>query len=428
MKRINILLLLCLLFAVRAQDQNLKLGGYLESKMSCSLSEDEITSANALFRMEGNYDVSDKGKVEAHLLYFYDMQPLDPFSGFKDGSVYDRIIDKYYQETLDGITPVIEGLTDEERELLTRLMEIYSSGWFDNLSYSSFYPKETLVMDRALIKLYFSSFDLIFGKQQIAWGTGYVFNPTDIWNIKDPTDPNGSKIGVLAANLDFFFGDNSSLNIITAPGSNFDHMKYGFRIKSTAGRYEYSFSAIRDNSDDAALLNIPERLQLGADFSGEVFNDVGFFGEAAVSNPRYAGMEMSETDSAYVQFCTGFDYTFKNGLYLLGEYYYNGSGEKDRSDYDLGAFTRLTGGVMSGLSRNYVSVVISYPLQDNYTLRLIGLLNADDISCAIVPELEYSFHQNISVRLNSNMYIGSSSRTEFGGLINKISVSITGYF
>jgi hypothetical protein len=64
-------------------------------------------------------------------------------------------------------------------------------------------------MDRALIKLYFGSFDLIFGKQQIAWGTGYAFNPTDTWNIKDPLNPNGAKIGVLAANLNFFFGENS---------------------------------------------------------------------------------------------------------------------------------------------------------------------------------------------------------------------------
>jgi hypothetical protein len=428
MKMINILLLLCLLFIVRAQDQNLKLGGYLESKMSCSLSEDETTSANALFRMEGNYDVSDKGKVEAHLLYFYDMQPLDPFSGFKEGSVYDRIIDKYYQETIDGIMPVIEGLTDEERDLLFRIMEIYSSGYFDHLSYSSFYPKETLVMDRALIKLYFGSFDLIFGKQQIAWGTGYVFNPTDIWNIKDPTDPNGSKIGVLAANLDFFFGENSSLNIIAAPGSNFDHMKYGFRIKSTAGRYEYSLSAIRDNSDDAALLNIPERLQLGADFSGEIINEIGFFGEAAISNPRYAGMEMNETDSVYIQFCTGFDYTFKSGLYLLGEYYYNGIGKRDYRNYDLKSFTRLTGGEMSGLAQNYISAVVKYPFLNDYSCTLISLVNMDDLSCALIPELEYSFHQNISVRLNSNLYTGSSSRSEFGGLLNKISVCFTGYF
>jgi len=412
----------------KAEDQFLKLGGYLESRMSYFAFEDEITTANALFRMEGNYDVSDKGKIEAHLLYFYDMQPSNPFSGFREGSVYDRIIDKYYQETIDGISPVLDDLTPDELDLLNRILDIYSSGYFDHISYSSFFPKETLVMDRAFIKFFFSSSDLIFGKQQIAWGTGYVFNPTDIWNIKDPTDPNSPKIGVLAANLDFFFGENSSFNIIAAPGSNFDNMKYGFRLKSTAGRYEYSFSAVRDKSDDAALLNLPERIQLGSDFSGEIFEGIGFFGEAALSNPRYPGMEFSDTDSAYAQFCTGFDYTFKNGLYVLGEYYYNGLGENDHKNYDLTAFTRLTGGVMSGLAENYFSAVVSYPFLNDYTCTLIGLVNPGDISCALVPELEYAFHQNILVKLNSNLYLGSSSRTELGGLVNKISFCVTGYF
>ncbi len=410
------------------EDQDLKLGGYLESRMSYFAYEDEMTTANALFRLEGDYDVSDKGKIEAHLLYYYNMQPVDPFSGFREGSVYDKIIDKYYQESLDGISPVLDDLTPDELDLLNRILDIYSSGYFDNISYSSFFPKETLVMDRALIKLFFGSSDLIFGKQQIAWGTGYVFNPTDIWNIKNPTDPDGPRIGVLAANFDFFFGENSSFNIIAAPGSNFDNMKYGFRLKSTIGRYEYSFSAVRDKSDDATILGIPERFQIGSDFSGEIFKGIGFFGEAALSNPRYIGMELSDTDSAYFQFCTGFDYTFKSGLYVLGEYYYNGLGENDYKNYDLTAFTRLTGGVMSGLAENYISAVVSYPFLNYYNCTLIGLVNPGDMSCALVPELEYAFHQNILVKLNSNIYLGSRSTTEFGGLVNKISFCVTGYF
>jgi hypothetical protein len=391
------------------------------------LSEDEITSANALFRLEGDYDIPDRGRVEAHLLYYFNMEPLDPFSGFKEGSIYDRIIDRYYQETIDGIAPVLDDLTADERELLFKLLEIYSSGYFDHLSYSSFYPKETIVMDRALIRLYFDRADLTFGKQQIAWGTGYAFNPTDIWNIKDPSNPDGPKIGVLASSVEFFYGENSSVNIIAAPGSDFNHMRYGLRAKSSIDRFEYSFSAIRDRSDDGSVLDLPERIQVGADFAGEIINEIGIFGEAALSNPRYTGMEMSDTDSAYVQICAGMDYTFKNGLYLLGEYYYNGLGERD-NDFDLKAFTRLTGGLMSGLSRNYFSAVFMYPFLRYYKVSLITLANLDDGSCVTVPELEYSFHENLSIRINSNIYIGSSSDTEYGGLINKITFNVTGYF
>ncbi|MCG2760140.1 MAG: hypothetical protein L6407_02860 [Candidatus Delongbacteria bacterium] len=417
----EIFLFLLIITILKANDENLKLSGYLESKMSYFASEDEITTANALFRLEGNYEVTDKGKVETHLLYYYDMQPVDPFSGFKENSFYSKLIDQYFQESY-------ENLDGTDQIIVARLLEIYSSSTFDHLAYSAFYPKEKLVMDRALIKLYFDSFDLNFGKQQIAWGTGYAFNPTDIWNIKDATNPNGSKVGVLAINLEYFFGENSSLNIITAPGSNFDHWRYGFRVKSTVDRYEYSFSAIRDKSDDGAMLNIPEKIQLGTDFAGEIINRIGIFGEIAVSNPRYTGMEMSETDSLYFQLSTGLDYTFKNGLYLLGEYYYNDLGKSDYKDYDFLSFTRLTAGEMSGLAKNYFSAAASYSFFDDYTFTLISLTNLNDISSVLVPEIEYAFHQNILIKFNSNIYIGNSSVTEFGGLINKYTVSVIGYF
>ncbi len=404
-----------------AGDDNLKLGGYLESKMNYFDGKSEVTSSNALFRLEGNYDISDKGKIEAHLLYYYNLQPLDPFHTFKEGSIYYKLINTYFNELYGSLDPVQQDVIDE-------LMDIYSSGYFSHISYSSFYPKETLVLDRALIKLYFDSADLVFGKQQIAWGTGYAFNPTDVWNIKDPLNAEAAKIGVLAANLSFYFGENSSLQVISSPGSDFDHWKYGARFKSTAGRFEYSFSGIRDKTDDGELLGIPEKLQMGADLSGEIVNEIGIHAEAAFFNPRYNGMEMSDTDSSYVQITAGFDYTFNNGLYILGEYYFNGLGEKSYKDYDLQTFTRLSGGEMSGLAQNYSALVLSYIFLDDYTASILNIVNLDDVSSVLIPGLEYSFHENISIKINSNIFIGDSETTEYGGIFNSVTFSVTGFF
>ena len=167
MKILFLALSLLALLNPAKSDETLRLGGYLESSINYFDGRNEVTSSNALFRLEGNYDIKNKGKIESHLLYHYDMKPLDPFHTFKDKSIYSRIINKYYQEMYDG-------LEMEDRIIADRLLEIYSSGYFDHLSYSSFYPKETIVLDRALIKLYYDSFDITFGKQQIAWGTGYA--------------------------------------------------------------------------------------------------------------------------------------------------------------------------------------------------------------------------------------------------------------
>ncbi|MCK4980605.1 MAG: hypothetical protein KAS62_09420, partial [Candidatus Delongbacteria bacterium] len=306
MKKI-FLILLAISMTVFSQEDGLKLGGYLETKLSCLIADDEITSSNALFRLEGYYDIGDKGKIETHLVYNYDLQPADPFSSFKEKSIYANIMG----ESLNfGFDP--DSLDSSERIIYDFLLGLFENNTSDYLPYSSYYPKETLAIDRALVKLYFKNADFIIGKQQIAWGTGYAFNPTDIWNIKDPMNATAGKVGVLALNLETYFGESTSLNIIASPGSHFDHWRYGFRIKSNISRFDYSFSAIRDKTDDGEIMGFPEKLLLGVDFAGEIFAEIGWWGEVAVINPRYDGMEFSDTDSIYVQVATGFDYTFDN--------------------------------------------------------------------------------------------------------------------
>jgi hypothetical protein len=402
------LIISAVIFILQAEDA-LKLGGYLDSKISYITAAEDITTANALFRLEGNYDIEDRGKVEVHLLYYYDLQPLDPFSGFKNNSIYSSLSDGYISGMYGSLDP-------ESQEVFAELMDIYNSASFSHFAYSSYFPKERLVMDRALVKLYSGNFDLVFGKQQIAWGTGYAFNPTDVWNIKDPLDPEGNRIGVTALNLTYFFGENSSLNMIGVPGSNFDHWRYGARIKSNLGRYEYSFSGIRDKSDDGSLLGLPERIQLGADFAGETIFDIGVFGEGALS------------DSLDLQLSAGIDYTFENGLYFLGEYYYNGLGENNYKSYDFDSFVRLTGGVMSGLARNYLANYLSYTFLNDYTASFLTAVNLDDSSAVFVPGIEYAFHPNILLNLNCSVFAGSSGKSEYGGLLNKFSFGVKGYF
>ncbi len=420
MKMITVIVLLTVLSVLPAED-TLKLSGYLESSLSVTASSDETTSANSLFRLEGNYEVSDKGKVEVHLLYHYSLQPLDPFSGFKKKSVYDRLIEQSIEGAMSSLDPA-------DQLILQNLLDLYSSKYFVHLPYSSFYTKDRLVTDRALVKLYAGKSDLTFGKQQIAWGTGYAFNPTDIWNIKDPLSPESPKIGVSAVSLQFFFGDNSSFQAVSSPGSDFEHWKYGVRLKSVLGRYEYSFSAVRDYSDDAALLGLPEKLMLGADFAGETFFDAGIFGEIAVFNPRYQGMEFSDTDSLYIQFTAGIDYTFKSGLYFLAEYYHNGLGEISYKDYGMDDFLKLTGGAMSGLGKNYAASYLSYRFLNDYTASILTSINTDDGSAVFVPALEYAFHPNILLNINCSVFAGSGERTEYGGLLNRFSLSVKGYF
>ncbi|MDA3838407.1 MAG: hypothetical protein PF574_05435 [Candidatus Delongbacteria bacterium] len=416
-----VIIIITITTIIFAQNDGLKLGGYLETKLSCMLTDDEVTTSNALFRLEGNYDIGDKGKVEAHLVYNYDLQPIDPFASFKDNSIYAKIMG-------DGLFTIADGLDSLQQSYYDMLMGLFADNTSTYLPYSSYYPKETMIMDRALVKLYFKNSDFIIGKQQIAWGTGYAFNPTDIWNIKDPMNATVGKVGVLALNLETYFGESTSLNVIASPGSDFDHWRYGFRVKSNTGRFDYSVLAIRDKTDDGEIMGFPEKLLLGSDFAGEIFAEIGWWGEVAVINPRYVGMEFSDTDSIYVQAVTGFDYTFDNEIYFMAEYYFNALGDNDYKDYDINSLGLTTGGAMSGFAQNYLATMLSYSFWDKYTASLLNITNLDDISSVLIPEVSYEFHPNIMLKLNSSIFMGSSSRTEYGGMYSSAMFSVVGYF
>ncbi|MCK4978818.1 MAG: hypothetical protein KAS62_00410 [Candidatus Delongbacteria bacterium] len=407
-----------------SQDDAIKFGGYLESKLSYFAAEDEITTSNTVFRLEGNYDIGNKGKIESHLIYSYDLQSSDPFSAFKENSLYSTMFSEDLGFLFENIDSLYNDLSPEGQDLF----DLFMQNPTEYLPYTSLYPKEKLNIDRALVKLYFKNFDFIFGKQQIAWGTGYAYNPIDIWNIKDPMNATAGKVGVIALNLEAYFGESSSLNVIASPGSHFDHWRYGFRVKSTLSRFDYSFSAIRDKTDDGDMLGLPEKLLLGVDFAGEIFYDIGWWGEIAFINPRYDGMEFSDTDSIYVQVATGFDYTFDNEIYFMAEYYFNALGENNYKDYDIATLALTMGGGMSGLAQNYLATMLSYSFFDDYKFSLFSITNLDDISDVLVPELSYEFHENISLKLNSSIFMGSSKRTEFGGMNSSVMFSVIGYF
>ncbi|NOR53859.1 MAG: hypothetical protein GQ536_07215, partial [Candidatus Aminicenantes bacterium] len=61
-------------------------------------------------------------------------------------------------------------------------------------------------LDNAYIKLSFKHCDLTVGKQQISLGTGNIWNPTDVFNIKDLLDPTYEQPGYNAVRLDVPIG------------------------------------------------------------------------------------------------------------------------------------------------------------------------------------------------------------------------------
>lgn len=402
---------------------NLEFGGYLENKTSLMFAEDELFSDIATLRLEGGWRFGDRGGIETHILFSSTFAPLDPFESFKEGSVMERI----FTELLAGPMMIIDSMGLIDSSLLDpELFEEFES-YFRYLPYSSFYPKDKFILDRALLKLYFKPFDIFIGRQMIAWGTGYAFNPTDIWNTKSPLDPNAPKLGVNAIRAEIPFGPVSGLTLVASPCMDFEHSSAGFRLKGNLGGFDMSLSGMRVMTVDMELLGLPRKIMAGADLAGQI-GDVGVWAECAVINPIYPDMEYTDFDSLYAQIDAGLDYSFTNGLYIMLEYYYNGLGQYKSENYGYMDFMNLFGGEMSGFAQNYLIFGLTKDFLDYFIFSAFALGNLNDQSAMLLPAIEYTFHDNISLKLSGQIGVGDEEKTEYGGVYSSGILTVTGFF
>ncbi len=398
-----------------------QLGGYVENVTSAQSDSTYTISDIATLRLEGSWDFGTRGGVETHLILSAALQPLDMFAAFREGSVMERLA----SQLVAGVTL---GLDTGTAAQLNALMDADDTdGFLRYLPYSSMYPRDRLRLDRALVKLYFKPFDLYIGRQMVAWGTGYGWNPTDVWNVKNPADPNAPKLGVNALRAEIPFGAASGLSLVVTPGPDLDHTSGGMRIKGHLGRFDLSLSGMRVMTADHSLLGRPVRIMAGADMAGEI-GDIGVWAEGVVVNPTYLGGDYTNFDSLYVQADAGLNYTFDNGLFIMAEYYYNGLGSWRPEDYDTFDLFSLFAGDMPGLGQHYGMIGATKDLFDDWMVELFCLGNLTDLSFLLLPSVEYSFHQNIALMLGAQVSIGDREESEYGSLYHSGYLKVTGWF
>lgn len=427
----NILIIITTLsIAYSSGLDNLEFGGYLENRTSIMIAEDEILSDIATIRLEGNWKFGKYGGIETHAILSSPLQPLDPSATFKPGSIMDNIMNEmtYMIVSNELIAGSITQTDSTQNNPLDdpATMEFLES-FVKYLPYTTFYPKDKLTLDRALIKLYFKWCDLFIGRQIIAWGTGYGFNPTDVWNQKSPIDPNAPKVGLNAIRMEIPFGSLSGLSLVFAPGIDFDHSSAGFRIKGNLGNFDMSISGMSIMNADREIMSMPRKIMTGLDIAGQI-GEVGVWSETAIINPVYPGMGNSDFDSLYVQIDIGADYTFVNGIYLMLEYYHNGLGQKYSKDYSMMDFNNMFTGDMSGFAKHYILFGFTKNIFDRFMFSAFVLENISDQSAMLIPAIDYDFHDNISLKLSAQLGVGDEKTSEYGGIHSSLGFTITGYF
>lgn len=279
-------------------------------------------------------------------------------------------------------------------------------------------------LDNAYIKLTFENLDLTVGKQQISLGTGYVWNPMDVFNIKDVLDPAYEQPGHNAVRMDIPLGSTYTLTTLYSPEDTWKNSAKLLRFKGRISHFDYSLIAIEKlwrfhdytqlDTTDTTFPELPEKRQLlGASTAGELFG-LGVWAEY--------GYNKMENSKDFHELVVGTDYTFDFQTYIMVEFYRNTLGKTDYEQYNINDWMRQFAAEQKAISRDQIYSFIQHPATDFLSMGLSSIYSISDNSLALVPTLNYSFSENVDIMAYLNFNFGREGKvfaknTGNGGLL-----------
>lgn len=287
------------------------------------------------------------------------------------------------------------------------------------------------------------SFDL--GKQMQRWGKGYAWNPVAFFERpKDPNDPAASREGFVMASADWVRSlpgtvAAAGFTPVLLPVSEHVNGDYGPVADVNAGARLYLLVA--DTDIDllwAAKGSRPQRL--GFDFSRNLGANLEVHGEWA--RAIGASRQVLQADGSVAAERGNADSWLLGGRYItesevtwIAELYRNGTGFDDTQ---LASFYQLLGlafgpagtaaaraqaatlaqagyaRASAGRRYAYVRVSAKDPFDWLYfTPALTAVVNLDDHSAQITPELLYTGWQNVELRARA-VWLRGAALSEFG--------------
>ncbi len=252
---------------------------------------------------------------------------------------------------------------------------------------------------RAYAESHISHMDLTVGRQRIAWGQGRIWNPTDVINPYNPLSiERDERPGSDLADARWNFSALSFLEGVYAPKKDADWDKSIVMGKFRANvlRMDFEFVGGKRGKEDLAGFSQTAQVFDGSlraeaiyNFDSEVRRD---FAKAVISYDR--------------------SFSLPNTLYLLGEYFYNGIGEKNKEDYFK---VVLNPQDQSFVGKDYYGFGATYDVTPLFKAECYGIINLNDGSFFAGPKMSWQPLTDLELSAGYQVYNGKD-RTEFGNL------------
>jgi len=180
------------------------------------------------------------------------------------------------------------------------------------------------MIDRMWLKYQKEKIEISIGRQRVNWGINTIWNSNDLFNAYNFIDFDYiERPGSDVVRFQYSGDDLSSIDVVYKPSTIEESSVIAALYKINKMGYDFQF-LLADYYNDIAL---------GGGWAGNIKN-AGFKGEITY----FISDESSENNSTSLS--TSIDYSFTNGLYILGSHLYNSNGYSDPQQFELGAITQ----------------------------------------------------------------------------------------
>lgn len=284
-------------------------------------------------------------------------------------------------------------------------------------------------LQEAFGSLYLNRVMLRAGRQKYYTGTGYAWNPTDLFNRKNVFDPTYEIEGLDSVLTTFSFPENLKLSLFYSFDTNDENDKqekntvgandWQVKIETRARMWDCAivYSDVKKIFLDAGTFNIMQiKWQLlSTEFSGELFG-IGVHAEGGYAwlESETSPEKLPEELKNHARFLLGCDYTFENELFLMAEYYFEGLGETVKDDYSLNNRIAYFTGNMDSIGRDNLFLGMRYPVSDLATFEFYGIFNLSDPSVILNPWITWIASDDIVVNFSAQIPLSENESASLG--------------
>jgi hypothetical protein len=255
------------------------------------------------------------------------------------------------------------------------------------------------------------------GRQRIAWGTGKIWNPTDVLNPYQPTSvERDERRGVDALYARAGIGALGQAEYVWAGQDTWIEQQMLGRVRGNLEGWDASAVGGKVAGSTASFM-------VGGDFAGTLL-DGTLHGEWAAFHPQ--------TRTPYWKADLGYDYTVDSETKLrwlkdanfVFEYYHAGNGSLDPAKYN---FAPVLAGTEVSVAQDYFGASFDEDLHPLVKLELFAIVNADDGSTFFYPALTYNALDNLYLTASVQRF-GGTRATEYGRNPNQTVLTVQYYF